>query len=187
MRFWANLVGYQLVWFIAVIFAGAGKAWPGALAAVLFVTWQLAISRHRMVDLRLMVTAVLTGLLIDGGLSLAGWLIYAAPASALPAGGAPLWILGMWAAFSLTLNESLKFLQERRWLAAAFGAIGAPLAYLGAARAWQAVTFVAPAWHAVAGLAIGWSVAMVVLVTFARRRRSGRSNVDLLVLPGRSP
>ena len=186
MRLWANLVGYQLVWFIAVIFAGADKAWPGVLAAVLFVTWQLVISRHRIVDLRLIATALLMGLLIDGGVSLAGWLHYAAPAPALPAGGAPLWILGMWAAFSLTLNESLKFLQQQRWLAAAFGAIGAPLAYLGAARGWQAVSFVAPAWHAVAALAIGWGAAMVVLVTLARRRR-GRSNVDLLVLPGRSP
>ncbi|MCV6801485.1 DUF2878 family protein, partial [Achromobacter ruhlandii] len=36
MRFWANLIGYQIVWFSAVIGAGQGLAWPGVVAATLF-------------------------------------------------------------------------------------------------------------------------------------------------------
>ena len=43
MRFWANLIGYQLVWFSAVIGAGRGLAWPGVAAAGVFVAAQLAV------------------------------------------------------------------------------------------------------------------------------------------------
>lgn len=182
MRFWGNLIGYQLVWFIAVICASVGMAWPGVGAAVLFALWQLAISRQRRLDLKLAGTALLMGMLIDGGLSLMGWLRYATPAPAVPTGGAPVWILGLWLAFSLTLGESLKFLQGRYLLAAAFGAIGAPLAYLGAARGWHAVTFAVPAWYALTGLAIGWGIAMLLLVTLLPRR-AAKTSVELVVLP----
>lgn len=182
MNIWSNLVGYQIVWFVAVIGAGRGLAWPAVLAACAFVAWQLATSRHRLFDLHLIGIALLLGLLLDGSLAFGGWLRYAAAAPAVPSGGAPLWILALWAAFALTLTKSLRFLHKRLWLAAAFGALGGPLAYLGAERGWGAVVFVAPAWQGLLGLALGWALAIVILTRRARRLRP-RNDGAMIVLP----
>ncbi|MFA1589540.1 DUF2878 family protein, partial [Achromobacter ruhlandii] len=72
MRFWANLIGYQIVWFSAVIGAGRGLAWPGVVAATLFIAAQLAASATARADLRLAGGAVLCGVALDGSLSALG-------------------------------------------------------------------------------------------------------------------
>lgn len=166
MRFWANLLGYQLVWFAAVIGAGGGSPWWGVLAALGFVAAQGWVSPWRGSDARVVAGALACGVALDGGLSLAGWLGYA---SATPALLAPLWILALWAAFAMTINHSLGFLHGRPWLAAALGAVGGPLAYLGAARGFAAVEFVAPV-SALVLLAAGWALALPLLVRLGRRR-----------------
>ena len=51
---------------------------------------------------------------------------------------------------------------------AAFGAIGGPLAYLGAARGWHAVTMSTPLWQVLPWLALGWGIALPVLTLLAR-------------------
>ena len=104
------------------------------------------------------------GLLLDGGMAGTGFLVYAA---AWPAGIAPAWILGLWLAFALTVVPLFGYLQARLWLAAALGGIGGPLAYLAAARGWEAVRFTAPAWHALLWLAIGWGIAVPLLCSLA--------------------
>lgn len=164
MRFWGNLVGYKLVWLVTVIGAGRGQWWPAVAAAAMFAVWQLSLSRQRWLELRLVGAALLAGLVIDGGLAASGLLRYEASAVALPAGGAPLWILALWSAFALTLTQSLRRLQHRPWLAATFGGIGGPLAYLGAARGFGALAFVAPAWIAMVALAVGWALALPLLM-----------------------
>ena len=169
MRFWANLIGYQLVWFCAVIAASHGWAWSGPLAFALFAGWQLAISRHCAADLKLIATSVLLGALVDGTMALTGWCVYAASAPALPRGGAPIWILSLWGSFALTLNETFSYLQKRLWLAAVFGAAGGPASYVAASRGWHAVTLTAPAWRGLAALAVGWGVAMPLLAGLARQ------------------
>lgn len=167
MKAFANFAGYQLVWFCAVIAAGRGLAWPGALAAAVFVAWQLAVSEQRGADARLIAVALPAGALIDGALAASGAAAYAAPWPST--GFAPVWILGLWCAFAMTLTHTLRFLHGRIALAALFGAIGGPLAYLGASRGWGAVEFAPPRWPALAWLALGWGVAMPVLAQLAQR------------------
>lgn len=166
---WSSFIGYQLVWFVAVIFAGRGQPWPGVVAALAFVAWQLAVSPQRRAALQVLAVAVVSGVVIDGlvrGLHLAD---YAAAVPALPADGAPLWILGLWACFSLTLGGPLRALGTRPLLAAVLGGIGGPLAYAGAARGWDALTFHAPEWQALALLGVGWAVAMPLLAALTHR------------------
>ena len=179
MRVWGNFIGYQLVWFCTVITAAHGRVWPGALAFALFAAWQLVISRHCAADLKLIAMGVLLGALIDGTLALTGWSVYAASAPALPPGGAPIWILTLWASFALTLNETFSYLQKRLWLAAIFGAAGGPVAYLGAWRGWHAVTFIAPTWRGLAALAVGWGLAMPLLAGLARHWSRSLNDVSL--------
>lgn len=167
MALWLNAIGYQIVWFCAVIGAGSGRWWPALAASMVFVAWQWAVSRQRMVDLRLLAAALGCGLLIDGGMAASGLAGYAA---AWPVDGfAPAWILAVWAAFAMTLNQSMRWMQPRLWIAGLLGAVGGPLAYLGAARGWGAVEFAAPHWQALLGLAVAWALAMPLLAGLGRR------------------
>lgn len=166
---WANFLGYQAVWFAAVIGAGHRLWWPGAAAGLVFVVWQLGVSRQRSADLKLLGVALMLGCTIDGLLAVSGWARHAAPTPALPPGGAPLWILALWASFSLTLNSSLGYLRGYPMIAMVLGAVGGPLAYAGAARGWQALVFEVPAWRGLAWLACGWALAMPLLAMLARR------------------
>ncbi len=166
MRFWANLVGYQLVWFAIVISASRGQPMWGIAAAMAFIALQFHYSTTRSSDARALVAAFLCGFLLDGALVATGWLQYASPLIHLPA---PAWILSLWLAFAMTLNHSMAFLRGKPVLAAVLGGVGGPLAYLGAARGFNAVIFTTPAWHAIALLAIGWAIALATLAILTRR------------------
>jgi len=170
MMFWGNLIGYQMVWLAVVLGAGRGQPWLGIGAAVVFVIWQ-SHGPHWSRNMRLVVSALVVGTLIDGGLLISGLINYASPWPI--AGAPPLWIGAIWAAFAVTLPRSLAFLQGRPWLGAALGAMGGPLAYLGAARA-SAVIWAAPTWQGLAALALTWALAMPLLAEIARRGASVR-------------
>jgi Protein of unknown function (DUF2878) len=164
MRFWSNLLGYQVAWFIAVGFAARGLAWPGIMACLGFAAISWWISPLRRSDLRLVGAALACGLLLDGVLAASGWLDYAAPLPALPG---PAWIATLWVAFAMTLQHSLQWLLVRPLAAVLFGTIGGPMAYWGAARGFDAVAFTAPM-QATVTLALGWGIAMAVFVAIAR-------------------
>lgn len=166
MNFWISVIGYQAVWFATVIGIGHGLRWPGLLGLTLYASWQLASSRRLKADLALMAVAILLGCLLDGGLQHFGLARYADAES--PMGLPPAWILVLWAAFALTFTQSLTYLQTRLWMAALLGLIGGPLAYEGASRGWNVVTFGQPAWPALLWLAIGWGLAMPLLAWLAR-------------------
>ncbi|MGH8327504.1 MAG: DUF2878 domain-containing protein, partial [Steroidobacteraceae bacterium] len=173
---WGNFLGYEFVWFAAVIGAGHGEAWPGVGAALLFATWQLATARERMLDLRLIAAALVLGTCIDGVAEASGLIRYAAAARALPPGGAPLWILALWVALALTLTRSLAWLRGRPLLGVILGAIGAPLSYLGAANGWHALVFARPAWQGLLWLAVTWAAAITTLIgLLTRGLRSSRA------------
>ena len=166
MNFWITLVAYQLVWFVAVIGAGHGSGWPGVLAAALFVAWRLTVSRRRAVELRLAVVALMLGLMLEAAWTGSGLLRYAAP---WPLPAAPAWLIAVWVTFALTIVPLFGYLHGRPALAALFGAVGGPLAYLGAARGWHAVVMIPPVWRALLALAIGWAIALPLLTTLAHR------------------
>jgi hypothetical protein len=124
-----------------------------------------------------MALALFCGLLLDGALARSGLLRYAAGAPAVPAGGAPLWILALWLSFALTFNHSLAWLRGRLTVAVFLGALGGPLAYASAARLAGVVEFSAPRGLSVGVLAAGWAVALLLLVrsagAWAAERASG--------------
>ena len=167
MNSFLQFVGYQAVWFAAVIGAGAGTWWPGVLASAAFVAWQLSTSPQRTADAWLAATGFLLGIGVDGAFAVSGWLHYAAPWPVFYA--APAWILALWVAFALTFSRSLAFLQARPGTAFALGAVFGPVAYLGAARGWDAVRIVGPQASVLAALALGWGAATLVLSIASRR------------------
>lgn len=186
MLIFANFLGYQLTWFITVAGAGRGLPWVGVAATSLFSAIQLAVSDQRALDVRLLSMALLFGVLCDGGLARLQLVDFSAATPAIPTGGAPLWILTLWMAFSLTLNRSLRWLQRRPLTAAIFGAIGAPLAYTAAGMEWNSLEFLAPRWRGELWLALSWALAMylfarVVTVHLGRAAPASRTeNIDRL-------
>ncbi|MDQ6648356.1 MAG: DUF2878 domain-containing protein [Pseudomonadota bacterium] len=184
MTLWLSLIGYQLVWFAAVIGAAHGLAWPGVVGLLIYASIQLVLARNIRVDLSLAATAIVLGFLLDGGLIRTGLASYAAPwpSPAL----APAWILALWAAFAMTFTQSLTWLQTRLWLAALMGLIGGPLAYLGAARAWHVVVFAPPAWRGLLWLGVGWALATPLLAWLAQRGIAGKSATQAVLRGQRS-
>jgi hypothetical protein len=167
-RLLVNVAGNQAVWFMAVIAASYGHAWPGVLAAAVFVGFHVVTASYPRVELKLVGVALVCGLAVDGIAASQGWLRYAV---SLPNGGAlpPAWILALWGSLAVTLNVAMRSVQRRLWIGVLFGGIGAPLAYLAAERGWGAVRFADPVGKGIAWLAVAWAVALPALLWAARR------------------
>lgn len=153
-----NIVLFQLGWFACVLGAANGYAREGAIAAGLIVALHIARATRPGREAKLALAAALLGLAFESALVWAGWVrvddgIY--------------WLVALWALFATTLNESLRTLQTRPWIAALFGAVGGPLAYYAGARM-GALDFVQPA-AMLAALAVGWAAATPLLLSVARR------------------
>jgi len=82
-------------------------------------------------------------------------------------GTAPYWIVLLWMLFAATLNLSLAWLKPRPLIAALFGAVGGPAAYVAGAKL-GALTLTEPA-AALPALAIGWAVLTPALARLAAR------------------
>ncbi len=78
-----------------------------------------------------MLFCTIIGIGIDSALALSGVYVFDPTPLLLPI---PFWLLGIWLAFSATLRRGLRFFIARPPLALVSAAIGAPLAYLSAAR-----------------------------------------------------
>ena len=170
--FWVNLALYEVVWFVSVIGAKHGLSWPAGMSALAFAAWRLMVSPDAATECRLVVIAVPLGWLVDGALVRSGLTTYAAP---WPVGMAPVWILALWMAFAFSVVPLFGYLHTRPWLAAALGAIGGPLAYLGASHGWDVVRFAPPIWRALLALALGWGMAMPLLTSLAHHWLRARS------------
>jgi hypothetical protein len=73
----------------------------------------------------------------------------------------------MWALLATTLNVSMRWLHGRPWSAAAFGALGGPLAYWAGAR--LGAVEIPDVAAALTAQAIGWAVMMPALMALALR------------------
>lgn len=176
MARWINIAGYQFVWFASVFGAARAHPWLGVAAAGVFICLQVYMSHRRKADIFALLLALALGVMIDGGLSMSGLLRYAQPQ---PAVFAPIWILAIWAAFALTLNHSLAFLSDRPAWSVVFGTIGAPLAYLAAARGFGVIAFADPTWTGLVALGTAWAIAMYLFYLCGKRTGSG---MDIEVL-----
>lgn len=164
----ANAIGFQLVWFAAVIGAANGLPWLGPLAALAFAAAVLARGGRRREDLTLLAVALPLGFALDTLWVRTGLVAFAAP---WPGSVAPPWIVAMWLGFALTLNHSLARLRDLPWLAAALGAIGGPLAYLAAARGFGAARFADDPLPALLALSLAWALVVPLLLRVGRIHR----------------
>ena len=121
---WLNAVLFQLGWFFCVLERGML-----ALTVVLVILLgHFRFLGWRGHELRLLCVVAAWGFVQDTALMQLG--VFQVPDAVLP----PSWLLALWILLGTTLTRSLRWFQNRLWLAALAGAITGPLSYLAGAR-----------------------------------------------------
>jgi hypothetical protein len=159
-----NLTFFQIAWFAAVLGAANDVPWLGPLVMVPVLAVHLSLTDDRHRELKLLLAAGLLGFLYDTALVSAG--IFSPLQHLVPHPFSPPWMVGLWMNFAATLNVSMVWLRGRYLLAAAFGAIGGPLAYYSGAK--LGATEALPSLNGMLVLAVGWGVMTPLLVWLAR-------------------
>jgi hypothetical protein len=159
-----NVVMFQVAWFAAVIGAARGMLWLGPLAMIPTLAVHLLLQDDRRGEVKLLLAAGLLGFLFDTTFVAGG--VFTPLQHLLPRPFSPPWMICLWLNFAATLNVSMAWLRGRYLLAAAFGAIGGPLAYYSGARLGATETL--PTTTGMLLLAIGWGFMTPLLVWLAR-------------------
>jgi hypothetical protein len=144
---WLIVAAYQAAWFAAILGGARGLSWPGALGALLVLALTLAPAPGRTRRAAFVIAFALLGAAADCGLSSMGWIQF--PAADCQIGALPCWMAALWLAFAPCMLLLARWLAPRPLLALALGALGGPLAYLGA-QALGAAEISAAGWAAVA-------------------------------------
>lgn len=160
-----NIALFQIGWFACVLSAAAGQPIWGAAISIMIIGWHVWRASAPFAEFKLIMLAMLIGLIWDSFLVWQHWLDY--ESGILLANTAPYWIVLMWALFATTLNVSMRWLKGRWLYAVLFGAIGGPLAFLAGQRL-GAVTFTDTT-IALSALVTGWAVLTPLLIAIAQR------------------
>jgi hypothetical protein len=164
-KYLINFAAFQVGWFTCVLGAANGLPMMGLIISACVVLLHLTSVERPTRELRLVVIAVLMGLVFDSLLVTAGWLKY--PSGNFLPGIAPYWILAMWANFATTLNLTMGWLKGRLVLAAVMGAIFGPLTYVAGEKLGgiEFIDFTA----SMIGLGVVWGISMPLLLIAAGR------------------
>jgi hypothetical protein len=165
MHFLVNFAAFQIGWFSAVLGAANGMPWLGPLAFVGVLAIHLRLVSRPDLEVGLVIASGVIGFYFDSLLVANGWVTY--PSGLVSESFAPYWIVTMWMLFATTLNVSMRWLRDRRAMAAVFGAIGGPLSYVAGEKL-GGIVFVDQL-AALLALAIGWGIAMPVLMELSKR------------------
>ena len=160
-----NFILFQIGWFACVLGAGKQLPWLGVIVVAVIVAWHLLQAKQVKPELVLLVIALLIGGMFDQLMLMNGLISYQAHGwsiSLLPA-----WILALWAVFVTVLNVSLRWMRKKWLVAILFGAIGGPLAYMGAEKL-GAVTLNALPMSYVA-LSVGWGILTPLLLKISEK------------------
>ena len=163
----ANAVAFQACWLAFVAGAGAGLAWPGYAVLAVFAAAQLRFGGRARADLELVAASAALGFAIESALVQSGALHHV---HSFDGALAPGWIVGLWAAFGLTLNHSLAFLGARPLAAVLLGLVGGPIAYGVAASRFGAISFDGTPLFGLALISLAWGASVPLLAWLATMR-----------------
>ncbi|MEW9796756.1 DUF2878 domain-containing protein [Alteromonas sp. CYL-A6] len=121
-----NFVWFQAIWFLAIFFQ---YEWFWLIIMLLFGFF--IVVGQRLLELKVMVSVAVTGVIVDSALTGAGVFIFDDQVRAV---WIPWWLVTLWLGFAGTLRHSLRYLGERPWLCVAAGGISGPLSYLAGER-----------------------------------------------------
>jgi hypothetical protein len=160
-----NFVLFQIGWFACVLGAAKQLPWLGVIVVLAIVAWHLSQAKQAKSELILLLTALLIGGIFDQmllSLYLVSYQAHGWSISLVPA-----WILALWAVFVTVLNVSLRWMRGKWLVAILFGAIGGPLAYMGAVKLGAATLNAMPASYI--ALSLGWAILTPLLLILAEK------------------
>ncbi|GAB3099084.1 DUF2878 domain-containing protein [Aestuariicella hydrocarbonica] len=170
---------FQLGWFLAVL---GGDYWAlVALVIMVFVHGAFWVRDRR--EWWLVVTVTVVGSCLDSVWVLLGFLVpdpvldhsvelgFLQSQSLQPEWlqtRIPLWLVCIWAMFSMTLTHVLSWLSRRYLLAALLGAMAAPLSYWSGAQL-SGMAIGVPVGLSLLVIAIGWALLMPIFMMWSQR------------------
>jgi hypothetical protein len=150
-----NFVLFQAGWLACVVYPGLAAV---GFVVLLVIFHLIFISQARMSELQFIGAGVVLGGLLDGLWFNTGVLDNGVSGFQLT----PIWILGLWAAFTTTLSHSLSWISAKPWLPFVCAPVAGPFAY------WSASKLGAVAMPdlalSLAALALGWLVVFPLLL-----------------------
>jgi hypothetical protein len=165
MNLLMNVAAFKLGWISSVVGGAQQIPWLGPVVVFAAVALHLARAQRPNSEFMLILSCGLLGAVFDSALVAAGWVTF--PSGMFSELMAPYWIVTMWMLFGTTINLSMRWMRGRPLLAAVFGFVGGPLAYMGGYKI-GGIQFVDQT-AAIAMLAIGWAVMMPLLMRLGER------------------
>jgi len=160
-----NFVGYQAIWFIAIL----GREQFEWLLLTL-IALHVYFCKERIIEAKALALCSAIGIAVDTVLTWTGIFIFSPTPTLLPI---PLWLVDIWIGFAATLRHSLSYLIGRPFIGVALAAIGAPLSYLAGMKL-GAVEFGLSSIDAALLIGVLWCVMMPVFLTICRMPLSNR-------------
>ena len=164
-RLVVNFILFQIGWFACVIGAAKQMPWFGVATVLAIVIWHLTQAKQAKKELQLLIIALVIGGTFDQIMLNHQLITYQAHgwSSML----VPVWILALWAEFVTVLNVSLRWMKGRWLVAVLFGAIGGPLAYMGAEKLGAVTLNHLPISYVV--LSLGWACLTPLLLKLSQK------------------
>ncbi len=167
MKTLVYVAGQTVGWFACIVGAAQNRHWLGLLVVAGLVILHVVTRGHRTTR-RILVLAfasILFGFCFDSLLISCG--VYEPVRWVMPSPFASIWLLALWANFGLIVDVPLRWLQQHLVVAALFGGIFGPTAYL-AGRRFGAIQIAEPFTFHVAALCVAWAVGLAPLGFLAR-------------------
>ena len=161
------VLGQTAGWFACVLGAAHNRHWLGVLVVMGLLVLHVVTRGNRSVG-RIMVVVLVSlvfGFCFDSLLILSG--LYEPVRWLVPPPFAAIWLLALWGNFGLIVDVPLRWLQQHLFVAAVFGGLFGPAAYLGGQRL-GAIQIVEPTASNIAALAAAWALGLAVLMFLAR-------------------
>ena len=157
-----NFILFQSIWFGCILFGNTFL--PVAIALVAFHLYYTKCSKP---DVVIITASAVIGLFVDSMLMAFG--VFEFNHGVVVPFLIPPWLVLIWAGFAMTLNHSLRYFQQKPWLAFVGGSISGPLSYLAGARLgaieiplglWQTAIIFAVIWGPLFLLLTQWTKGM---------------------------
>ncbi len=164
-RLVVNFVLFQIGWFACVLGAAKQMPWLGFATVIAIFFWHLSQAKQAKKELQLLLITLIIGGTFDQIMLNHQLVSYQAHGWTNTI--VPVWILALWAEFVTVLNVSLRWMRDRWLIAILFGAIGGPLAYMGAEKLGAVTLNHLPVSYIVLGL--GWAILTPLLLKLSQK------------------
>ena len=122
-----NIILFQLGWFACVLSASYQLEWLAVSSLAIIIAFHVYLANNRQGEILIILSAACVGIIVDS--TMITFNVFSANHAITISGMAPLWLIGLWMLFGITLNHSLRWFHQHLQFAALAGLVFAPLAY----------------------------------------------------------